>query len=248
MPTETVENYLKAIYCLETAGHVDHVANEDRPTSHVAGRPVALGDVAAAVRVTPGTATTMVKKLAADRLVKYERYGGVTLTAAGEKLALSVLRRHRLVETFLVRTLGMVWSEVHDEAERLEHAISERLLERLDSFLGRPVVDPHGDPIPDGAGKLRKNDLVAIARCKPGITVRLARVLDQRPEFLQFLDRHGLRIDSTLTIVSTEPGAGTVLIRVAKGAAVALSDAAASNLLVDVKVAKRRTPMKSRAV
>lgn len=220
MATETVENYVKAIYALR---------------GRCEGPNVALGDVAAAVGVTPGTATTMVKKLARDRLAKYERYGGVALTARGEKMALAVLRRHRLIETFLVRTLGMDWSEVHDEAERLEHAVSDHLLEKLDDFLGHPAVDPHGDPIPGEDGRLREAALVAVARCKPGARVRLARVLDQRADFLRFLDRHQIRIGAVLTLERAEPGAGTVTVVVggAGGKEVTIGEAAAANLLVE---------------
>jgi DtxR family Mn-dependent transcriptional regulator len=218
MASETVENYVKAIYTLREEGEGG------------AGSTVALGDVAAAVGVTPGTATTMVKKLARDKLAKYERYGGVTLTVRGEKMALAVLRRHRLIETFLVRTLGMDWSEVHDEAERLEHAISDRMLEKLDAFLGHPAVDPHGDPIPDANGRLREAALVAVARCTPGATVRLARVLDQRADFLRFLDRHRIRIGALLIVERAEPGAGTVTVRVEERE-VTIGEAAAANLM-----------------
>lgn len=217
MASETVENYVKAIYTLR----------EER-----GGPTVALGDVALAVGVTPGTATTMVKKLARDKLARYERYEGVTLTTRGEKMALAVLRRHRLIETFLVRTLGMDWSEVHEEAERLEHAISDRMLAKLDQFLGHPAVDPHGDPIPDSSGRLREAALVAVARCKPGATVRLARVLDQRADFLRFLDRHRIRIGTLLTLERAEPGAGTVTVLL-DDREVTIGDAAAANLMVE---------------
>lgn len=217
MATVAVENYLKAILTLEGPGNAT----------------VAIGDLAASVGVTPGTATTMAKKLATARLAKYERYGGVTLTAKGKKAAQAVLRRHRLIETFLVRTLGMDWSEVHEEAEHLEHAMSDRLLERLDRFLGHPAVDPHGDPIPDANGKLRETPLVAVARCRPGTKVRLARVLDQRAEFLQFLDRSDLRLDAIFLVQKAEPGAGTITVQIEKGQSVALSEAAAGNLLVE---------------
>ena len=108
-----------------------------------------MGQVASALGVTPGTATTMVKALAESGLAEYEPYSGVRLTAAGEKLAGLVLRRHRLVELFLVQVMGMSWAEVHDEAEQLEHVVSERLIDRIDEMLGRPTHDPHGDPIPE---------------------------------------------------------------------------------------------------
>jgi DtxR family Mn-dependent transcriptional regulator len=215
MATETVENYLKAIYALSPR------ASEGQ---------VPLGDLAHAVGVTPGTATTMVKRLAREKLARYERYGGVALTPRGRRMALAVLRRHRLIETFLVRTLGMDWSEVHEEAERLEHALSDRLLEKLDRFLGRPNVDPHGDPIPDPGGKLREPPLIPIPLCKPGTRLRLARVLDQRADFLRFLDRHGLRIGALLTVGSTDSGAETLTLRVG-GRNITIAQTAARNLM-----------------
>ena len=135
-PSSTVENYLKAIYQAEIA-HGEE------------GALVPMGRLASALHVVPGTATTMVKALADSGLVRYEPYAGVRLTPAGQKLAALVLRRHRLIELFLVKVLDMSWAEVHDEAERLEHAASDRLIDRIDAMLGRPAVDPHGDPIPD---------------------------------------------------------------------------------------------------
>jgi DtxR family Mn-dependent transcriptional regulator len=219
MATETVENYLKAIFTLRKPGDED--------------ARVPLGDVAGAVGVTPGTATTMVKKLAGEGLVRYERYGGVQLTVKGERAATAVLRRHRLIETFLVKTLGMDWSEVHEDAERLEHAVSDALLERLDRFLGRPSVDPHGDPIPDIDGRFREARVVPVGRCKAGSRVRLARVMDQSPEFLRFLDRNGLRIGSSVVVQSAEPGAGTLTLKVG-GKMVTIAQAAAGNLMASV--------------
>jgi len=217
MASETVENYLKAIYSL---------------AAQAPGEQVSLGDLAGAVGVTPGTATTMVKKLARDKLARYERYAGVQLTPAGQRAALAVLRRHRLIETFLVRTLGMDWSEVHAEAERLEHAVSDRLLEKLDAFLGHPAADPHGDPIPDPRGRLRPSTLMSIAGCKSGKRVRLARVLDQSPAFLQFLDRHALAIGSPMVIQGSDPGAGTITVR-SGDSEITISESAAANLLVE---------------
>ncbi len=140
LPSSTVENYLKAIYQGQIA-----LARGNRL--------VPMGQVASAVGVAPGTATTMVKALADAALAEYEPYSGVRLTAAGEKLAGLVLRRHRLVELFLVQFMGMSWAEVHDEAEQLEHVVSERLIERIDEMLGHPTHDPHGDPIPNHGGR-----------------------------------------------------------------------------------------------
>src|SRR6476620_6132179 len=142
LPSSTVENYLKAIHQGQTSLSRDQ-------------RLVPMGQVASALGVTPGTATTMVKALAESGLAEYEPYSGVRLSAAGEKLAGLVLRRHRLVELFLVKVMGMSWAEVHDDAERLEHAVSDRLIDRIDEMLGRPAFDPHGDPIPDAEGALR---------------------------------------------------------------------------------------------
>src|SRR4030095_4686352 len=129
LPSSTVENYLKAIFVGET-----HLA---------AGQKlVPMGQLAAALGIAPGTATTMVKALAESGLVTYEPYNGVRLTGAGSKLAARVLRRHRLIELFLVQVMGMNWDEVHEDAEQLEHAVSDRLIERIDAMRGHPAVDP----------------------------------------------------------------------------------------------------------
>ena len=138
-PSSTVENYLKAVY----------LGTSRLPAGT---RLLPMGQLAAALGVAPGTATTMVKALAESGLVEYEPYNGVCLTEAGSKLAATVLRRHRLVELFLVQVMGMRWDEVHDDAEHLEHAVSDRLIERMDEMLGHPETDPHGDPIPGPEG------------------------------------------------------------------------------------------------
>ncbi len=137
LPSSTVENYLKAIY-------------QGQSSLGPEQRLVPMGQVASALSVTPGTATTMVKALAESGLAEYEPYSGVRLSPAGEKLAGLVLRRHRLVELFLVQVMGMSWADVHDDAEQLEHVVSERLIDRIDEMLGRPTHDPHGDPIESG--------------------------------------------------------------------------------------------------
>jgi DtxR family Mn-dependent transcriptional regulator len=187
MPTSTVEDYLKQIYLEQ-----DH--DDDALVSP--------GQIANALGVAPGTVTAMMKTLTESGLALYEPYAGVRLTPAGQKLAMHVLRRHRLIELFLVRVMGMDWSEVHQDAEVLEHAVSDRMLQRMDEMLGRPSVDPHGDPIPSPAGQVpsvRRDNLLT---CPTGVPLRVARVIDQRAEFLQLLERHrlkpgaGLRIDS----------------------------------------------------
>ena len=219
MPSETVENYLKAIHTLEAAGASD--------------APVALGDLAHAVGVTPGTATTMVKKLAAGKLVKYERYGGVLLTPKGERAALAVLRRHRLIETFLVQTLKFDWSEVHEEAERLEHALSPRLLDRLDEFLGRPILDPHGDPIPDATGNIRGSEAVPLADFKPGDSAKVVRIADQDAAFLRFIAESRLKPGTAIHIIAVNEQADSIEIQPENGTAIALSRSAAKKVLAE---------------
>src|SRR6476660_2286199 len=175
LPSSTVENYLKAIY----PGQVALPAGS---------RLVSMGHVASALGVAPGTATTMVKALAESGLADYEPYSGVRLTPAGERLAGLVLRRHRLVELFLVQVMGMSWAEVHEEAEQLEHVVSERLIERIDQMLGRPTHDPHGDPIPDPDGAITRRDLDTLMTCPVGIPLRVTRIADQVPGFLRFIE------------------------------------------------------------
>jgi DtxR family Mn-dependent transcriptional regulator len=222
--SETVENYLKAIYTL---------------CSELPSGEAGMTQLASAVGVTTGTATAMVKKLAAGKLVKHKRFGGVSLTSKGNRAALDIIRRHRLVETFLVETLKLDWSVVHAEAERLEHAVSPVVLEALDAFLGHPGMDPHGDPIPDAEGRLpQPASLVSIGDCRPGARVRLARVLNQGAEFLRFLDRHHLKLHAVLTIESAESSAGTITVRTETGRTIAIGETVASSLLVDAGAVK----------
>src|SRR5687767_2168738 len=163
LPSSTVENYLKAIY------HGQALLAAD-------ARLVSMGQVASALNVTPGTATTMVKALAESGLAEYEPYSGVRLTAAGEKLAALVLRRHRLVELFLVQVMGMSWAEVHEEAEQLEHVVSERLIDRIDDMLGRPTRDPHGDPIPTPEGAIAARHLENLLTCPIKTPLTVTRI------------------------------------------------------------------------
>ena len=150
MPSVTVENYLKQLYL-----------EQQREPSEL----VSMGKLAIAMNVVPGTATSMIKALAESGLVEIEPRGGTRLTRGGEQLALPVLRRHRLVELFLVKSLGLDWSEVHEEAEELEHAISDKVLEKIDAALGHPSVDPHGDPIPSAKGRGKESPMMSLADC-----------------------------------------------------------------------------------
>jgi len=179
LPSSTVENYLKAIYLGES---------QLAPGQ----RLVPMGQLAASLQVAPGTATTMVKALSESGLVDYEPYNGVRLSPAGEKLAALVLRRHRLMELFLVRVMGLGWDEVHDEAEQLEHVVSDRLIERIDEMLGRPQVDPHGDPIPTADGQVPRHDFATLLTCPINERVTVTRVTDQDAAFLRFIEQHHL--------------------------------------------------------
>lgn len=200
MASSTVEDYIKQIYVEQQAAP---------------GELVALGKLASAMGVVPGTATSMVKTLADSGLVSYEPRSGARLTRGGEQLALHVLRRHRLVELFLVKVLGLDWSEVHPEAEELEHAISDKVLERIDALLGRPSVDPHGDPIPSAKGTLAQSKCASLAAAAPGSTIRIARIMDQAPQFLQFLDKAGLHPGAVVTIEGKEPAAESISLKIA---------------------------------
>jgi DtxR family transcriptional regulator, Mn-dependent transcriptional regulator len=200
--TSTVEDYLKTIL----------LAEEEQP-----GSLVATGRIAAALQVVPGTATSMVKTLAESGLVTHEPYSGVRLTEAGRRLAAHVLRRHRLVELFLVEVMGLDWSEVHQEAERLEHVISERLLERMDEMLGRPEVDPHGDPIPSPEGGVATpaGPSWDLAAAPLGRRLRVARVLDQESQFLQLAQELGL-VPGTEVVAERRPE-GSDLVELTRG-------------------------------
>ena len=131
----------------------------------------------------------MLKTLSEANLATYTPYEGARLTDSGQRLAMKVIRRHRLLERFLAETLTMSWDEVHEEAEHMEHAASERLIDRIDAYLGYPAVDPHGDPIPRADGSLAETEGVPLARCQPGQHFRVVRVMDQDPAFLRYLER-----------------------------------------------------------
>jgi DtxR family Mn-dependent transcriptional regulator len=219
LASQTVENYLKAIYIAQGA-HVD-------PDGLVP-----MGQIAAALGVVPGTATTMVKALAESGLVRYEPYMGVRLTPAGERLAALVLRRHRLIEQFLVQVLGMNWTEVHDEAERLEHAVSERLIDRIDEMLGRPAVDPHGDPIPGPEGELTQTSYADLLTAPLQTDLFVTRVTAQDADFLRFVEQRDLKPGQRLQIEARDPASDSVTVRTGSGRLTTLGARAASKVLV----------------
>ena len=220
LPSSTVENYLKALYHAETAA-------TDR-------RLVPMGQLAGAVGVAPGTATTMVKALAESGLVEYEPYLGVRLSPAGTKLAALVLRRHRLIEQFLVEIMGMSWAEVHEDAEQLEHVVSERLVDRMDAMLGHPSVDPHGDPIPTPDGAMATHSYHSLLTCPLQTTVTVTRVADQDASFLRFLEAQELKPGQSIEVEARDPVADSVRLRTGDERLITIGAKAASKVLIEL--------------
>ena len=219
MPSLTVENYVKAIY---------QICSEQQATA------AATGQIAAALNVLPGTVTSMLKTLSESNLATYTPYEGVALTSSGNALALRVLRRHRLIELFLVRTLNLTWDEVHDEAEHMEHAVSDWLVDRIDQFLEHPEVDPHGDPIPRADGSVPAAEYSALAQCWEGSRFRLMRVTDQSPEFLRYLTQSGLPLGTQGRVTANRPESGVISVEVG-GKTTSLGHEAASKILVETR-------------
>jgi DtxR family transcriptional regulator, Mn-dependent transcriptional regulator len=197
--TEAIEDYAKAIHALARRGEG------------------AVGTSALAERlgVAPGTVTAMLKRMADLGLVEHEPYHGVTLTAGGEKVALEVIRHHRLIEAYLAEALGMPWDRVHDEAEVLEHYISEELEERIATALGDPSYDPHGDPIPDRKLEVAEREgATPLAELEIGAAGTLCRVSDSDPDMLRYLDERGIRPGTRLTVRAREPFGGAMEIEI----------------------------------
>jgi DtxR family Mn-dependent transcriptional regulator len=192
----TIENYVKAIY---------QIAGQD-------GLPAATGRLAESLGVSPGTVTSMLKTLSESGLAEYVPYEGAHLTDKGRVLALRVLRRHRLIELFLVRTLNLAWDEVHEEAENMEHAVSDLLIDRIDAFLGRPATDPHGDPIPRADGTVARTASRRLSDLAVGERFRIERVTDQSSDFLRYLTEAGLELGAEGRIVNSRSEAGVITI------------------------------------
>jgi DtxR family transcriptional regulator, Mn-dependent transcriptional regulator len=214
MPTVSVENYLKAIYHLQS------------DVERVKTKAIALR-----LAVTLPSVTNMVQALAQDSLIDYQPYRGVRLTEAGHTAALRVIRKHRLIEMFLVETLGFSWDEVHAEAEALEHAASDKLAAKIDEFLGFPKFDPHGDPIPSADGVVDQRETISLADVAGGNTIRILRVLDQSPTVLRYLSETGLIPNSVVEVVAVLPFDGQMTIRL-QGREVSISRTLANRLRV----------------
>ena len=187
-PSAVVDDYLKAIY--------HHTEWQDRQ--------ITPSQLAGELGLAPSSVTEMVQKLAAQGLVTHRPYGPVTLTEAGRKRASGIIRRHRLIETWLVREFGYGWDEVHDEAEVLEHTISDRLLEGIDERLGRPRFDPHGDAIPDAEGRVERVRFVLLAHAAPGHEGRVLRVSDRDAPLLRHLEERGVEVGASVRVISRE--------------------------------------------
>jgi DtxR family Mn-dependent transcriptional regulator len=193
------ENYLKAIY---------HLSQRDQAVS--------TNELAYQLHTKAASVTDMIKRLSLKALVKHEKYYGVTLTRKGTVAALSVVRKHRLWETFLVQKLGFTWDEVHEVAEQLEHIQSARLIEALDEFLGFPSVDPHGDPIPDKSGKLTSVAERSLSEMTPGFNGRIQAVRDSDSQLLKYLDKLGAHPGTPIQLVAIEAYDGSLEVIIRK--------------------------------
>jgi DtxR family Mn-dependent transcriptional regulator len=216
MVSESAQDYLKAIWKLQRSGEMSTTA------------------LAEALEVSPASATAMLKKLATLGLVVHERYHGATLTPTGERMALEVVRHHRLLELYLMEALGLSWDQVHEEAERLEHHLSDELEARIDSALGFPTRDPHGDPIPSPELLLQSDEMVCLSDLEAGSMTVVRRVPDGDPELLRYLATLGLVPAEEVTILEQAPFDGPVTVEV-RGARHAIGRSLAAQIEVGVE-------------
>ncbi|CAG0931615.1 Iron-dependent repressor IdeR [Planctomycetaceae bacterium] len=212
--TAPVEDYLKAIYAFERDSGA-----------------AATNDIAQHLSIAPASVSGMVQRLADQGLVSYERYRGVRLTAAGRRAALRTIRRHRVIEAYLVQALGYGWDGVHAEAERLEHAASDTLIDRMAAAIGEPVTDPHGAPIPTRDGTIDETPHQSLADAAVGTTTRVVRVGDEDPGMLRYLDALGLRPGAEVTLTQRAPFDGPLTLAIGS-ATCQVGAALASRVLV----------------
>lgn len=217
-----VQDYAKAVYALQTR----------------AGAAVSTNDLAERLGVTPGSVSGMVRKLSELGLVEHEPYRGVRLTQQGRRVALEVLRHHRLIELFLARELGMQWDKVHAEAEVLEHVISEDLERLIAGRLGNPTLDPHGDPIPTLALEIDEGDTRSLEDLSPGAVGAFVRVSDSDPEMLRYLAEQGIALGARLEVIGRQPFGGPVFVRAA-GREVALGGQLAGAMRIELAERRR---------
>jgi DtxR family transcriptional regulator, Mn-dependent transcriptional regulator len=201
MKSQSMQDYLKAIY------QIQELQN---------GAPVSTSSLASWLGFANASVTGMVKRFASSepKLVEYEPYGGVTLTKAGGRMALEVIRHHRLIESYLSQVLGYSWDEVHEEADRLEHVISEAMEERMAQALGNPVSDPHGDPIPDREGNLHQPNGIPLTQLADEQPAIIQRVIGQEPDLLRYLSGQGLILSARIKVISKAPFNGPINIQI----------------------------------
>ena len=213
--SESIEDYLKAIYSLERElGKV--------VTTQLAER----------LEVTPASVTGMVRKLADMKLVTYKPYQGVTLTKAGRKVALEVIRHHRLLELYLNEMMGVPWDKVHQEAEKLEHAISEEREDRIDQLLGHPTTDPHGSPIPTKAGKVNNSSSKKLSEMRSGEKAKIVEIRDEDSELLRYVGELGLFPGNSFEVVNVAPYKGPITLKI-KSKKIIVGREAAKQILVN---------------
>jgi len=220
--TGPVEDYLKAIYELERSGE-----------------PAETNAIARLLAIAPASVSGMVRRLADQGLIRHERYRGARLTSAGRRAALKTLRRHRVIEAYLTTALGYPWDRVHDEAERLEHAASDELIDRMASAIGEPATDPHGAPIPTRDGTLRERALIPLAALEAGDSARVERVSDRSGERLRYLAELGIVPGAAIQVVAREPFDGPIALRV-EDASRTIGAALAEQILVAVQPRRSR--------
>lgn len=216
MHSFTEENYLKAIY---------HLSDGNNSV-------VSTNGISEITNTKAASVTDMLKKLAEKKLINYVKYQGVTLTDLGLKVAVNIIRKHRLWEVFLVEKLGFKWDEVHDIAEELEHINSSALVNRLDDFLGNPASDPHGDPIPDRTGAIQHKKLVKISNMKPGQSGIISGVSEHSSVFLKLLEKLGLTLGTTITIAELIEFDGSIMLTIDNTKERTISRDVAKNILV----------------
>ena len=214
--TESTQNYLKTIWSLNEWSEA----------------PVTASAVSAATGLRLSSVSDAVRKLTTQGLLKHAPYGAVALTDEGRAHAVAMVRRHRLLETFLVETLGYTWDQVHDEAEVLEHSVSDFMVERIAELLGHPDRDPHGDPIPSADGIVDSPDATRLTDVRPGATVRVVRISDADPRLLQYFSAQGLAVGTQISTSEGAPYSGTVDISVDDGARLTLGREATDSVFV----------------
>lgn len=217
MLTFTEENYLKSIYSIQHSNDIGEVS---------------VNEIADRMQTRPATVTDMLRKLSDKKLINYEKYKKVTLTNSGSKLALSIIRKHRLWETFLYQKLQFSWDEVHEVAEQLEHIQSSKLIDKLDEHLGFPEFDPHGDPIPKSNGDVPLSSAQTLNKTETGVSCKIVAVKDTSATFLLLLERYNLKIGSLLTITERLAFDNSIVVKNEEGKTFQLSEKIALNLMV----------------